>query len=78
MLLLVSLLIVLSFLGIILCTSPFTPTLSHRYSGEDRDVLVQRVVLEHALGNENVLDLPQHVLPQIAAQDLAYKLGVWR
>jgi hypothetical protein len=28
------------------------------------------MVLEHALGDENVLNLPQHVLAKVAAHDL--------
>ncbi len=46
---------------------------SHGYSGEDRNVLVEGVVLEHALGDENLLNLPQHVLPQVPAQYLTQR-----
>lgn len=42
----------------------------HRYSRQDRDVLVKRMMLEHAFGDENVLDLPQDVLAEVAAHDL--------
>ena len=51
--------------------TPFTSSsLSNRYSGQHRDVLVEGMVLEHALGDENVLNLPQHVLAKVAAHDL--------
>ena len=51
--------------------TPFpSSSLSNRYSGQHRDVLVEGMVLEHALGDENVLNLPQHVLAKVAAHDL--------
>jgi len=43
---------------------------SHRYSGQHRNVLVKGMVLEHAFGDENVLDLPQDVLAEVAPHDL--------